>query len=313
MPLSNQPGKKSYSCGTVSFSVRQVLNDSRSGCAITRTNDALPPECANRFTRVGNSRRPLRKVTADHLHQPPGELLLGRNPFIEILKFTDNCTPSPYPGIVFICSEPLDMSLLGNDIVRAEHVRIQIPLHDIGSFNMRFGCPACSTFISVDGDDLVSVSGGWRLSNPTIQALQAFIDQRGASSVYMSIGIGGGLIEVFSSVRAVAMDIKPGDGPNTLNPRSHGVVPIAILTTEEFDATSINVTSLRFGATGEEAAPLRSVLDDVDADGDTDLLVFFRTQDTNIDCETLFTYISGVTMTGVSIAGTDSVAVVGCH
>ena len=243
-----------------------------------------------------------------------GEFLLGPPiPPFEILRFSSNCGPSPDPGIVIICEQPLDMSLLGNDIVRAEHVRIHIPLHDISSFNMRFGCPTCSTFISVLEDDLVSVSGGRRLSDQKIQALQALIDQRGASSVYMSIGIGGGFIDVFSSVRAVTMDIKPGDVVNTLNLHSRGVIPVAILTTEQFDATSIDVTSLRFGATGEEAPAVRAVLDDVDDDGDTDLLVLFRTQDTNIDCETLFTYLSGATLTGVEIAGTDSVAIVGCH
>ena len=77
--------------------------------------------------------------------------------------------------------------------------------------------------------------------------------------------------------------------------------------------TSIDIASLRFGVTGEEAAALRAVLDDVDGDGDTDLLVFFRVRETAIDCETLFTYISGVTLTGVSIAATDSVTMVGCH
>ena len=35
-----------------------------------------------------------------------------------------------------------------------------------------------------------------------------------------------------------------------------------------------------------------------DDDGDNDLLVFFRNTDTDIDCETLFAYISGVTVTG---------------
>ena len=47
-----------------------------------------------------------------------------------------------------------------------------------------------------------------------------------------------------------------------------------------------------------------------DDDGDNDLLVFFRNTDTDIDCETLFAYIS-VTVTGMSIAGTDAIATVG--
>lgn len=238
-----------------------------------------------------------------------GWLMVQRFPDLVFERFESNCTPSTIPGIVFVCRQPLDMSLLGNDIVRAEHVRITTSLHDLrtGVF-IRFG-----SVVVDDEEDLVLVAGGWRLSDQKTQALQALIDQHGAMSIYMSIALNGGSVEVFSSVRAVAMDIKPDDVPNTLNPRSRGVVPIAILTTEKFDATSIDLTSLRFGVTGEEAAVLRAVFDDVDDDGDTDLLVFFRSRDTNIDCETLFTYISGVTTTGVSIAGTDSVAMVVCQ
>jgi hypothetical protein len=242
-----------------------------------------------------------------------GEFLLGRFPFIEILRYQSNCTPSTIPGIVVICAEPLDMSLLGNDIVRAEHVRIHVSLHDINSFVMGFGCPTCSTSVFVIGEDLVSVPGGWALSAPKTQALQALIDQRGAASIYMRIGLNGGSFGVSSSVRAVAMDIKPGDVPNTLNLRSRGLIPVGILTTQQFDATSIDVSSLRFGATGQEAEAVRAVFDDVDNDGDTDLLVFFHSQDTGIDCETLFPYVSGVTLTGEAIAGTDSVNVVGCR
>ena len=238
-----------------------------------------------------------------------GEFLIQRFPIV-IERFNSNCTPSTIPGITILCREPLDMSLLGNDIVRAEHVRIGASLRALRSpMELRIGS------ILVEEKDLVSVLGTvtWRLNDQTTEALQALIDQVGPGSVFMSIALQDGAVGVGSSVQAVAMDIKPGDVPNTLNPRSHGVVPIGILTTEGFDATSIDVTSLRFGATGKEAAALRAVFDDVDADGDTDLLVFFRSQDTDIDCETRFTYISGVTMTGVSIAGVDSVATVGCH
>jgi hypothetical protein len=244
-----------------------------------------------------------------------GSLLVQRFPELVFERFDSNCTPSPFPGIIFVCRQPLDMSLLGNDIVRAEHVRIATSLHDlrIGVF-LRFGCLACVTSVVADDEeDLVLAAGGWRLSDQKTQALQALIDQHGAMSNLHEHRSKWRFCRSPSSVRAVAMDIKPDDVPNTLNLRSRGVVPIAILTTEQFDATSIDLTSLRFGVSGKEAAALRAVFDDVDGDGDTDLLVFFRSQDTTVDCETLFTYISGVTLTGVSIAGTDSVAMVVCH
>lgn len=242
-----------------------------------------------------------------------GELLLMRFPVLYFVKYDSNCTPSTIPGIIRECRQPLDMSLLDNDIVRAEHVRIQISLHDLRTgFLLRFGCPTC-TSISVMEDNLVSVPGGWRLSDQRTQALQTLIDQHGAGSIYMSIGLQGGSVDVFSSVQAVAVNIKAGDAPNTLNLRSRGVIPVVIPSTDQFDATSIDVSSLRFGATGEEAAAVRAILDDIDGDGDTDLLVFFRNQEMSVDCETLFTYITGTTLTGTEIAGTDSVNIVGCR
>ncbi len=242
-----------------------------------------------------------------------GQFLLNPIPPLTIVKYDSNCSPSTIPGITFICEEPLDMSLLGNDIVRAEHVRIHISLHDLRiGFVLRFGCSTCAS-ITVMEEQMVAGPGGFRLNDQTQQAVQALIDQHGPGSIYMSIGLNGGFVRVDSIVEAVTMDIKPGDVPNTLNLRSRGVVPVAILTTDRFDATSIDVSSLRFGATGEEAAAIRSVLDDVDGDGDTDLLVFFRSQDTGLDCETLFAYLSGSTSTGADIAAIDSVNIVGCR
>jgi len=185
-------------------------------------------------------------------------------------------------------------------------------------FSLRFGCSACSTSVFVPIFEMIVVPGGpfnpvLRLPDDKAAALQSLIDQHGAGSIHISVSLSSGLVFLFSSVRAVDMDIKPGNSPNTMNLRSRGVIPIALLSTPGFDATTIDVDSLRFGATGTEVAAVRGVFEDVDDDGDIDLLVFFRGQDTGIDCETLFTYISGSTLTGESIAGTDSVAVVACH
>jgi len=227
-----------------------------------------------------------------------------------------NCVPSPNTNPIVRCNAPLDTSLLGNDIVRAEHLRVEAVLSTT-FFGLRFGCSTCGTPIFVPVPDMVVVPGGsfaTRLKLPEDKAeqLQALIDQHGASAVHINISISGGSLTVFSTVRAVPTDIKPGTSPNTMNLRSRGMIPIALLTTPTFDATTIDVDSLRFGATGQEIAAVRAVQDDVDGDGDIDLLVFFRSQDTGIDCDTLFTYISGTTQSGAPIAGTDSVAVVAC-
>ena len=45
----------------------------------------------------------------------------------------------------------------------------------------------------------------------------------------------------------VEIDIKPGDSPNSINPRSRGVIPVGIYGTEEFDVIDVNVSTLAFG------------------------------------------------------------------
>ncbi len=87
----------------------------------------------------------------------------------------------------------------------------------------------------------------------------------------------------------VAVDIKPGACPNPLNLKSRGVVPVAVLGTEDFDVNSIDLASIRL----EGVAAIRSSYEDVAApladgnecdctdegpDGYTDLTLKFRTQ-----------------------------------
>ncbi len=114
------------------------------------------------------------------------------------------------------------------------------------------------------------------------------------------------------SVVVVDIDIKPGSFPNSINPRSQGVIPVAILTTATFDATTVDPTTVRFGATGTEAAPLQFALEDVDGDGDIDLILHFSTQATGIQCGSASASLTGETFGGQMIQGSDSISTVGC-
>jgi len=110
----------------------------------------------------------------------------------------------------------------------------------------------------------------------------------------------------------VAIDIKPGSFPNSINPRSIGTIPVAILTTGTFDATTVDPGAVRFGRTGTEAAPVRSALEDVDGDGDTDLILHFNTQATAIQCGNTSASLTGKTFSAQAIKGSDSIVTVGC-
>jgi hypothetical protein len=114
------------------------------------------------------------------------------------------------------------------------------------------------------------------------------------------------------SLEPIEIDIKPGSDPAPINPKSQGVIPVAILTTDTFDATTVNASTVRFGKTGTEAAIVRSALEDVDGDGDTDLLLDFNTQDTGIQCGDTSASLTGETADGQSIQGSDAIVTTGC-
>ncbi len=90
------------------------------------------------------------------------------------------------------------------------------------------------------------------------------------------------------------------------------MLPVAILTTATFDATTVDPAMVLFGATGVEASPTRSVRRDVNGDGKVDTLLFFNTKDTGLTCSDDSATVSGETFDGQAFEGTDTVQVVRC-
>ncbi len=108
----------------------------------------------------------------------------------------------------------------------------------------------------------------------------------------------------------VSIDIKPGSFPNGVNPANNGVIPVAILTTPSFDAATVDPSTVLFGPNG--ATPQHYALEDVDGDGDIDLILQFNTQDTGIACGDTSASLSGETFSGSAINGADSIKTAGC-
>jgi hypothetical protein len=116
-------------------------------------------------------------------------------------------------------------------------------------------------------------------------------------------------------VLTVKIDVKPRrchDAVNFVEPRSNGYIPVAILSSPTFDATTVDPATVRFGATGTEAAGVRPVLMDPDGDGTKDLVLRFRTSDTGIECGTRQVFLTGRTRGGQLIRGSDQVITIGC-
>lgn len=109
----------------------------------------------------------------------------------------------------------------------------------------------------------------------------------------------------------VDIDVKPGSYPNAVNPRRQGVIPVAILTTDRFDAASVDSTSVQFGPAA--AASVRSRLDDVDGDGDLDLVLHFATLSTGIACGSTVGVLTGSTFAGTGFEASDTLRTVGCR
>ena len=125
----------------------------------------------------------------------------------------------------------------------------------------------------------------------------------------------------WANAATVDIDVKPGSDPNCFNNDGHGVIPVAILTTDVFDATDVDPTAtLVFGPadgsgmdlmvkTKGNGEPLCG-LDDFDNDGDLDLVCHFEDEEFAFDSDVELARIDGETFDGIPITGDDSVCIV---
>jgi hypothetical protein len=131
-----------------------------------------------------------------------------------------------------------------------------------------------------------------------------------------------GLSPVLSDIRVqphviyVDIDIKPGGYPNSINCYNEKeVITVAVLTTDDFDAMSVDHATVIFEGANEihvdkkTGEPLRHV-EDVDLDGDLDLVFHFRLGDTDLSCISTQGTLTGERFDGIPIEGTDSVRMI---
>jgi hypothetical protein len=120
-------------------------------------------------------------------------------------------------------------------------------------------------------------------------------------------------VEVVFDFIEVDIDIKPWSYPNSINPKSKGNVPVAILTTIDFDATTVDPTTVDFLG----ASAVQWALEDVDDDGDIDMILHFITQELNFSMlvdeggDYPYAYLYGETIDSIAFQGKDTVRLLG--
>jgi hypothetical protein len=118
----------------------------------------------------------------------------------------------------------------------------------------------------------------------------------------------------------VTIDIKPGSYPNRITLSSRGLVPVAVLTTDDFDASQFTPEMAHLSDANADmsngcpgAMAVRWAQDDVNGDGQPDWVFFFNTKDldlTTSSTDATFMAHGDYGSSGeLHIIGTDSVKV----
>jgi hypothetical protein len=112
----------------------------------------------------------------------------------------------------------------------------------------------------------------------------------------------------------VHIDIKPGLDPNPISLLADGLVPVAILGSDEFDVGDVDVNTLVFGPFGGGGAGVEHVhgshLEDVNGNGFMDLLAHFQNTEIGVTHDDIKLCISGRTLTRIPFDRCDSIVTV---
>ena len=157
-------------------------------------------------------------------------------------------------------------------------------------------------------------TGGWKNAQPEFYpAGKSFTGNMAQMQAFYGRGGGGGTVTLSDITvtgcpywTGVTIDVKPGSDPNSINLKSKGVVPVAVLTADEFDASTVQPDTVSFAG----ASPVRWAFEDVDGDGDVDVLFHFETEDLGLNEDSTQATLTADTTDGKHIRGTDWVNIV---
>ncbi len=118
-----------------------------------------------------------------------------------------------------------------------------------------------------------------------------------------------------TAFKSVPIDIKPGTLPKTINLGSQGNIPVAILSTPDFNATTVNPYTVKLGAAdvrkvGGKKSTLQESISDVNGDGLKDMIVHFDTQAMGLTKDAVQVCLTGETTSGIQFIGCNQIIIV---
>ena len=132
-----------------------------------------------------------------------------------------------------------------------------------------------------------------------------------SASEVKSIFLAGGAGKL--KVIDVVIDIRPHSERAFIIPwNPFGFVLVSVNGSSSFDTRTIQPKTVRFGASGKEAAPVWVAQYDENKDGFVDKVFLFRTIKTGIHCDDTSAFLTGLTFAGQWFTGSDAIKTVLC-
>jgi hypothetical protein len=167
--------------------------------------------------------------------------------------------------------------------------------------------------IFTPGSRVVVADCSITLVNRTIDGLFGSNLDAGPVVVWVANGTGDTISIYRIPITLVAIDIKPGSPENTVNLGSQGVTKVAVLGSEDFDATQVDPltveladATVRVKGNGQALTTLQ----DTNGDGFLDLVLHMETEGFTLTEGDVSATLTGTTFGGEDIEGEDVIRVV---
>jgi hypothetical protein len=111
----------------------------------------------------------------------------------------------------------------------------------------------------------------------------------------------------------ITIDIKPGSDTNPINLESKGTIPVAIFSTADFDAQTVDPSAVKLAGASvkmKKNGEYMASFEDVDEDGMIDIVLHFITTELELSFGDTTAMLEGQTFDGILFWGEDTITVI---